>query len=81
MKRIKDWGFIVLLIATVFVVGCCFVYASDNREANKLGGEVFMIALPVALVRLKLKAVEQENQRKQKRLKKYQSRISTPMYM
>ena len=81
MKRIRDWGFVFLLMASVFLVGCCFVYASANREAEKLGGAVFMIALPIALVRMKLKAVERENQRKQMRLKKYQSRISTPMYM
>lgn len=81
MKGLRDFWFIVALIFSIFIVCCCFVYANADRDSGKLGGEVFMIALPIILVRMQFRAIVRESQRKQRRLKRYQARISKAMYM
>ena len=58
--KIKNICFSVLLLGSVLVVGFCFRIAVLQRGDAPLGGEVFSIALPLLIWKLKMWAVEQE---------------------
>ena len=63
MKKLNSfWLGVVLTLSIVFVV-YCFEYADITRGYEATGGEVFMLALPLTIVWLKLRKAEQKIQR------------------
>jgi hypothetical protein len=60
MKRIKDVLFGVVFTISVLFVAVIFVSAYSSRGYMALGGEVFTVALPTALMYWKLESKEQE---------------------
>lgn len=70
MKRLNDFWFGVLLSISILLTCYCFVIAKEQRESIKVGGEVFMIALPLLIVKWKMHTAEQEKIKKEKQYKK-----------
>ena len=60
MKLFNNFWFGAILTLSIFMVIWCFDYADSFRSYNSTGGEVFMIALPLTLVWLKLREMGQK---------------------
>ena len=60
MKLFNNFWFGAILTLSIFMVIWCFEYADSFRSYNSTGGEVFMIALPLTLVWLKLREMGQK---------------------
>ena len=56
----KNFWFGVILTLSILAVIWCFDYADTVRSYNSIGGEVFMIALPLWIVWKKFKAMGQK---------------------
>ena len=66
LKFLNDFWFVFAIMTVVY----CFRYASAERIAeNKVGGEVFTLALPLFVARWKLWTVEQEKKANRMRIK------------
>ena len=68
MKKIikNDFWFGVLMTLCVFACITCFRNAQLFRHNAVMGGEVFMLVLPLALLKMKIKTEEQKQQQKRK---------------
>lgn len=76
MKKLNDFWFGVLLVLSILFVVWCFQYANAERIAeNKVGGEVFTIALPLLITKWKLWTVEQEKKANQLRIKQLSHKL------
>lgn len=62
MKKIikNDFWFGVLMTLCVFACVTCFRNAQLLRNSTVMGGEVFMLVLPLALLKMKIKTEEQK---------------------
>lgn len=59
--RANNFLFGVIITLSILMCCKCFQYAANHRAVdNAVGGEVFTIVLPVALIHQKLKSVEQK---------------------
>ena len=63
MKKLNNFWFGVILILSILVVMWCFDYADNFRGYNSTGGEVFMIALPLYVVWMKISDMGQKIQK------------------
>lgn len=70
LKFLNDFWFGVLLVFAIMAVLYCFQYASAERIVeNKVGGEVFTLALPLLIAKWKLWTVEQGKKANRMRIK------------
>lgn len=75
MKTFKSILFYGALVGSVILCAICFKYASENRVSDVMGGEVFMLALPLLVVKLKLWAVEEHEKKRKRRMLKVSRKI------
>ena len=75
MKKLNNMWFGFILALSIWLVISSFEYADAVRGYNATGTEVFMVALPLALVHEKMKAVERKIKSQRKLIKKYQSEL------
>lgn len=66
MKLNKFWFGFLLCLSIIGTIAC-FDCADAAREYDALGGEVFMIALPFAIVQWRVWTVEQIQKSKKKK--------------
>ena len=77
MKKLNNFWFGVSLTLSILAVVWCFDYADSLRGYNSMGSEVFMIALPLTLVWLKLRDMG----RKIKNLKRYNKALQRQLQL
>jgi F0F1-type ATP synthase assembly protein I len=58
MKNMSNRAYLITLALSIVLVVFCFLCADWHRGYDGLGGEVFMIALPFVLIRLRRHAIE-----------------------
>ena len=66
MKKLNNFWLGVILTLSILFVVYCFEHADITRGYEATGGEVFMLALPLTIVWLKLRKAEQKIQRLKK---------------
>lgn len=76
MKKTSYFWFGVWLTASIALTIWCFEYADATRGYNSIGGEVFMIALPLMIVFNKINKLQEKLNRKSQYIKKLEERAN-----
>ena len=76
MKKTNDFWFGFVLTLSILFCVFCFEYADNFRGYNSIGGEVFMIALPLTIVFNKINKLQEKINRKSQYIKKLEERAN-----
>lgn len=64
--KLSEFWFGFLLAVSVIAIGFAFVVAHAERGSDALGGEVFLLALPLILTKWRAWSAEQERKRRRR---------------